>query len=340
MTIQQIVSPDRIEPELQKIWEELAKENKMRASLFNLIIYHRYSARTDYFRNIASKLIEQYPCRILFVSEDSKGDFLKTAVSIAIPKGKEATFACDQIDIGVAGDGIIQVPFLLLSHLLPDLPTTLLWTEDPCQSHPLFSPLCKMASRIIFDSEAADNLACFTKQVLSLVDSGYEVADLNWARTEGWRDLLAFLFDPPDHTEMLSRINHVQITYNNLATEFFCHLKVQSTYLLAWLTARLKWAPNQIKTEIQETKWEKLGPGTIVSILIETSAEEKFDCFRIKERYHSVMIQTSSPIKCDLPYQFQLGQTATGQSLIQEICKKGTSSHFLQTLRAIGENRC
>lgn len=335
MTIQQIVTPDRIEPELQRIWEELSKENKMRASLFNLIIYHRYSERTDYFRNIASKLIQQYPCRVLFISEDLKGDYLKTAVSIAMPKGKESTFACDQIDIGVAGSGVEQVPFLLLAHLLPDLPITLLWTEDPCKPHPLFKPLCKMSHRIIFDSESADDLSCFTKRVLDLANRGFEVADLNWARTEGWRDLLAFLFESPEHINALSRLSHIHLAYNNRSTEFFCHLKVQSTYLIAWLKARLQWKKNLPEIKIQEVTWDKLGPGTIVAVHLETTQKESFDCCRIQERYHSVLIQTSTAEKCDLPYQFLLGQAATGQSLIQEICKKGTSIHFLQTLQAL-----
>ena len=70
MTIQQIVAPELIESELIKIWEALAKENKMRASLFNLIVFNRLSPRTDYIRSIVQKVDEKFPCRTLFVSED------------------------------------------------------------------------------------------------------------------------------------------------------------------------------------------------------------------------------------------------------------------------------
>ncbi|HAB99095.1 MAG TPA: hypothetical protein DCE71_04665 [Parachlamydiales bacterium] len=112
MTIQQIVSPDQIEKQLQSIWEALVKENKMRASLFNLIVYTHLSARTDYFRSIVQKVIEKFPCRILFISfdPDTSQSYLKTAVSVVTPSQGETTIACDNIDIGVAGSEIEKVP--------------------------------------------------------------------------------------------------------------------------------------------------------------------------------------------------------------------------------------
>jgi hypothetical protein len=48
-----------------------------------------------------------------------------------------------------------------------------------------------------------------------------------------------------------------------------------------------------------------------------------------------VKIFITSKEKCDLPYQFVLGKTATGQSLVQEICTKGTSTHYLGMLATL-----
>lgn len=349
MSIQQIISPDKIESELMKIWEGLAKENKMRASLFNLIIFNRYSERTDYIRNIVQKVIEKFPCRILFISEDPAADhpYLKTAVSVAMPQNSESSIACDNIDIGVGGAFLERVPYVLLPHLLPDLPVTLLWAEDPCKAHPLFQPLSKLAGRIIFDSESADSLLAFSKTVLELREkTQIDIADLNWARTEGWRDLIAFVFDTPERLTELQHLKQLTLTYNARPTEFFCHLKIQSMYLLSWLSDRLNWTcktANQklqfqfesFSASIESTEWEKLGPGTIIGARFETKKDSLVDCARIKDRYHYVEIQISSPEKCDLPYQFVLGQTATGQSLVKEICMKGTSDHYIAMLRQL-----
>ena len=70
MTTQQIVDPSQIEPELLKIWEKLAAQNTMRASLFNLIVFNRLSTRTDYVRSIVQKVVDKFPCRTLFISSD------------------------------------------------------------------------------------------------------------------------------------------------------------------------------------------------------------------------------------------------------------------------------
>jgi glucose-6-phosphate dehydrogenase assembly protein OpcA len=303
MSTQQIVTPDQIEPKLKEIWDSLAKENKTRACLFNLIVFNRYSPRTDYVRSIVQKVIDKFPCRVLFISEDPKADkaYLKTAVSVVVAEGPESSVACDYIDIGVAGDDLKKAPFLLLPHLIPDLPVTLLWTEDPSVDHSLFEPLRQLANRIIFDSESANSLLDFSKMVLSLNEKGYDVADLNWARTEGWRDLIGSLFNTPERLEGLQDLATLSIQYNARSTEFFCHLKIQAMYLLSWLFQRLHWnfkcASKDLKfifethtATIESTEWEKLGSGTVTTIHFETKKKEVFDCSRIKDRYHYVNI--------------------------------------------------
>lgn len=349
MTIQQIVDPSNIEPELLRIWEGLAKENKVRASLFNLIVFTRFSPRTDYFRSIVQKVVEKFPCRTLFISHDpdSPKPYLKTAISVVSPSGKEVSIACDQIDIGVAGPNLEQVPFVILPHLIPDLPTYLLWAEDPSVPNPLFAELAKFATRIIFDSESADSLLAFAKTLLDFhKKTGIDVADLNWARTEGWRDLIASTFHSGQKRELLKQISFLKIVYNAHETEFFCHLKIQAMYLLAWASSRLNWPFEKatptlhfhfksVDARIQSEEWEKLGPGTVISVSLHTSDGHQFDAARIPNEYHHVKIQFSSPDQCDLPYRFVLGQTATGQSLVKEICTKGTSAHYLDMLKEL-----
>lgn len=352
MNIQQIVDPDQIEPQLMKIWEELARENKMRASLFNLIIFNSLSRRTDYFRSVVQKVVEKFPCRSLFITSDPQTEqsYLKTAVSVLFQQPAESTTACDQIDIGVAGSCHEKVPFLILPHLLPDLPIYLLWTEDPSLFHPLFEPLSKMATRIIFDSEAADDLALFSKTVLNLrKKTKADIADLNWARTEGWRDLIASTFDRPDRHALLKKIEKVNISYNAQETEFFVHLKIQAMYLLSWLASRLDWKCTQKTKElvfhfegnhtatIESVVWEKIGSGTLIGVDFKMEDGYRFECSRIAEMYHHVKILISSTVSCELPFNYVLGKTATGQSLVQEITRCGTSEHYLEMLKKLEE---
>lgn len=350
LTIQQIVDPSDIEPELLRIWETLAKKNKIRASLFNLIVFNRLSPRTDYFRTIVQKIVEKFPCRTLFISHDPDAPkaYLKTAISVVTTQsGAGESVACDQIDLGVAGPDLDRIPFVILPHLTPDLPSYLLWAEDPSVPHPLFAPLSKLATRIIFDSESADNLPAFAKAILSFHENtGIDVADLNWARTEGWRDLIASSFNAKERQELLKQISQIKIVYNARETEFFCHLRIQAMYLLAWSSSRLLWkfegaSPSlefrfdKVLAKILPAKWEKLGPGTLISVAIHTADGHTFEAGRIEDQHHNVKIQFSSTKQCELPYRFLLGQTATGQSLVKEVCTKGTSSHYLGMLKEL-----
>ena len=340
MSAQLLVNPEQIESELLKLWDQLSKE-KIRACLFNLIVFNKLSARTDYIRNTVQKVSEKYPCRVLFISSDpeSPHPYLKTAVSVV----GGGNIACDYIDIGFSGSEIEKVPFLLLPHFVPDLPISLLWTEDPSFDHPLFEPLVKLSSRIIFDSESADSLLSFAKTILKLQERGIDTADLNWARTEGWRDLIASLFPSK---QLLDQIEEVKISYNGRTTEVFCHLKVQSLYVLAWLASRLGWkfvkAGKEMsfifekqKGQISSVTWENLGSGTITSIDFSLKEGHLFSCSRDKKEYHRVNIQISSQEKCELPSNYVLGKTATGQTLIKEIINQGTSSHYIEMLKEI-----
>jgi glucose-6-phosphate dehydrogenase assembly protein OpcA len=340
MTAQTLTEPDKIEAELLRLWNGVSKE-KTRACLFNLIVFAEHSERMDYIRDIANKVSEKYPCRVLFISSDpNAAPYLKTAVSVV----GTGSVACDYIDIGVGGHEFQRVPFVILPHLIPDLPVSLLWAENPNVDHPLFEPLSKLSGRVIFDSESADSLLAFSKRVLALkAKTGLPVADLNWARTAGWRDLLASVF----HDEAdLDKITCLKITYNDRTTPSFYHVKVQAFYLLAWLCNQLNWQFEKASQKLDfffskqtahlvPASWENLGPGAILSLHIETSTGRQYDCARIPHQEHHVLIQSACAEACDLPYQFVLGKTIVGQSLVKEIVTKGTSNHYLATLEAL-----
>jgi glucose-6-phosphate dehydrogenase assembly protein OpcA len=319
-----VVDPARIEPELLRLWEELSKENKTRACLFNLLIFSSLSYRTDYFRTIVQKVIEKFPCRVLFISldEESKQSYLKTAVSVI----SSGSIACDQIDIGVTQETLSQVPYLLLPHLVPDLPIYLLWGEDPSLPNPLFQPLVHLATRVIFDSESTNDLSRFSKAVLKVYEEK-DVADLNWARTEGWRDLFISLFETTD----LSSAKRLTITYNDHTTPFFGHTQIQALYISHWLSSRLQW---NIPVEISSADWQNVGPGNLIAIEFET-AQTHVIAKRNEQNPSHIRIEISSKEKCDLPYQFVLGKSSTGQSLAKEITRQGTSNHYRDVLKKI-----
>ena len=288
MTASHIVPPSKIQAELNSMWSSLDNKNKMRASLFNLIFYSKKSSRDEYTRKIAQKIIEKFPARIFFISSDPETNDspVKTAVSIMSAEQGEFEITCDFIEVAVTKETENQVPFIILPHIIPDLPIFLVWAEDPTHNTPLLQELQKFATRLIFDSETAEDLPGFAKSILKMkTDSNCEIADLNWARLESWRDLLSAVFKEPANLNKLRKIRSLKITYNAHETPFFCHTRIQSIYLQSWLACRLQWtleksdvkndimnfsylnmAKEKISVTIQSQRYAQLPPGLIISL--------------------------------------------------------------------------
>lgn len=353
MTSMQIVPPSKIQSTLDALWEAKENKNKMRASLFNIIFFTEKSPREDYIRKIAYKLIEKFPARIFFISADpNSADELKTAVSVLSTKQGDFDITCDLIEITVSGKDAAKIPLLLLPHIVPDLPVFLVWANDPNRNAGLCEELKQFATRIIFDSESTEDLAAFSQAVLQIQKAySCEVADLNWARLENWRALISSIFSKPEQIEKLQKTTSLEITFNAQETPFFCHTKIQSIYLQAWIASRLKWIPTdfspsflsffyqfhdkKIEVHLKEVKNTSLPPGMILSLEMKTSDEDHFVFSRDPKLPHQISFQYSSAQECFLPTQMLVTKGESGQSLVKEICHKGTSGHYIDALKII-----
>lgn len=358
MTVHTLSSPSEIQAELSRIWDSMEGANKMRASLFNLIFYTQKNERAAYIRKIAHKVVEKFPSRVILVTtdKDSKENYLKTSVSV-IPASKgEYDIACDMIEIEAAGDQQMRIPFVILPHILPDLPIYLIWAEDPTQANPLCYSLEKFASRLIFDSESTDNLPRFAQAVLDQrAKTRSDIADLNWARLETWRDVISNVFYNPEKLEQLYRTKSIEITFNAQETEFFCHTSIQAIYLQGWLASQLDWQfqdvgkhnegikfaylnnNTPIEVAIKAARYSQFAPGSIVSLDLTTDKEEHFAFARSLNQAHQIGVTYSTPNSCDLPSIYIFTKGESGQSLVKEITYKGTSQHYLNVLTLVSK---
>lgn len=351
-----LVSPGDIQNALNRIWESLETTSTTRACLFNLIFYTQKNHRSAYIHRIAQKVVEKFPSRVIFLSVDSevKDPYLHTEVSILKSSAGEFDVACDYIQIDAGGSFRERVPFVVLPHMIPDLPVYLVWAEDPSQEDLLNQALAPFASRLIFDSEDADNLVHFASSVLNQQAKFHcEIADLNWARIESWRDMFMMAFYAPEKLKQIQSSKNITISYNAQETPFFCHTKIQAVYLQAWLACQLGWTFQSVKNEqnhllfsyktesgsvaisIDPAQHATLPPGLILSVNILTASEETFSFCRHLELLHQITYQRSTPNQCDLPCHYIFAKAESGHSLVKEICHRGTSQHYLKVLNLI-----
>ena len=345
-----LVNPALIESELEKIWDSLQGTNKMRACLFNLIIYSKKSQRVGYLNEVTQKIIEKFPCRIIFVTYDEActSHELKTSVSVLTADEGAYEIVCDFIEVEVCSKDHPRVPFVILPHILPDLPIYLLHADDPSEKNPVAEKLEHLAHRIIFDSEAAGNLPLFAKAVLSHSERcNADVADLNWARTEGWRTLFASVFRGDEALEDIRGAKTIEICYNGRATDYVCHTNIQAIYFQAWLALQLNWTMNKVTTpstfhysgpkgpvtiSLKPEQIDEVSPGRILSIEITTDKQNHYLFKRKKTCPNHVQIERSTPEMCLLPASYVLDKDISGQSLVKEICHTGTSKHYTNVL--------
>ncbi len=352
----QIIHPADIESELDRIWDSLQGSNKMRACLFNLIIYAKKCQRIGYLNQTAQKVIEKFPSRIIFVTYDDtcSSQDLRTSVSVMTADEGEFEIVCDLIEVEVCSKDHPRIPFVILPHILPDLPIYLVHADDPSFENPIAEKLEHLADRIIFDSEAACDLPAFANAVLSHnLRCGADVADLNWARIEGWRQLFANVFKSPEELERLKHADKISISFNSKETDYLCHTNIQSVYLQAWIAVQLGWILKKVTSKEKHLMFyyesefgkiesviipdssEEVSPGRPLLIEIETNQEYRYSFKRNLNFPHHVMIKKSSPEFCSLPTNYVLNKDVSGQSLVKEIFHKGTSLHYTRVLQLL-----
>lgn len=345
-----IIHPSAIETELERIWDSLQGTNKMRACLFNLIIYTMKNERRDYLIDFAKKVIQRFPSRIIFVTVDETPDEeqLKTGVSVMTADERECSIVCDYIDIEASGKHHARVLFVVLPHILPDLPVYLVFANDPCKKDPVERQLESFATRTIYDSETTESLPCFANALFEHIQSSQEeIADLNWARIEGWRSLLADTFHTSEKLECLKQAVEIEITFNSIETTSICHTRVQAVYLQGWLACQLGWTLKnvtkdafeyeQIIVKLTLSKMESIPAGRIISLEIKSSEDRHFAFKRSPDNPHHIQIQVSSKESCMMPSYFIFDRDESGQSLVREICHKGTSQHYLALLTMLSK---
>lgn len=347
------VDPSAIQDELSKLWDSLETANTTRACLFNLIFYTHKAHRFSYVQKIADHLVKKFPARIILIAVDTacQEEALTTSISILPSSPGEYDVACDLIQIETSLLTAERIPFIVLPHILSDLPVYLMWAEDPLANPPLLQQLEKFSSRLIFDSEAASNLPEFARNLLkSYQQEHMDIADLNWARIEDFRDLIAASFHSKERQELLSQISSLRIRYNSAPSLFFCHTRIQALFIQTWLATQLGWNFHRVETEadtltllyqgpievhIHPVFKPELPPGLVLSIEIYTQSDVHV-LFEIQETNTTQIITYfSTPTICEMPSTFVCSKGKSGHSLIKEIYHRGTSPHFLKVLQAI-----
>lgn len=317
-------------------------EKEIKGHLFNLLIYTTEKRRADYFEKMVHSLIEKFPSRVIHIRCDKeRGKHVKL---------EPCDHKCEHLTLSTSLENLSEVPFVLLPHLVPDLPIYLLWGDDPTADNPILPKLEKLATRLIFDTECAGSLQTFAQKMLNKVETlNIEFMDISWAEIAGWRDVISQVFNSKSQLKYLRNCNYIHIKYNQLQDDYINHDSVQAIYLQGWLAAQLEWKFKKLeeidgehhltyekrKVVLTPQKRRTLNPGLIFEISCIDDNNLK-TTLTFADQQSKVMVYISTPDHCEVPYSLQLQAMQTGATAMKEMFYFRPSHHYRNMLKAIG----
>jgi len=353
MTTQPCIEIANIEKELELLYKQNGNSNATRAGLFNFIVYSPDKERSPELLSIVKRTTELFPCRILFIQRDpnKEASHLKVSVSTEKIGRSDGKVLCDLIQIEVSASELERIPFLILPHLVPDLPTYLLWGQDPTLPNPILQELLKIATRLIFDAHWANNLQQLSQRLLKLFqNSKFEGIDLAWASLSGWREVLAQAFDAPEKLVDLKNAKEIKITYNGQGPA----RRLTAIYLQGWLAAQLEWKFLAKEHYLNEIVLAYASPIHEISVrLIPLDSSDlklevisKFelssfngDSYFLEKQPNvsKVLLHLASTSSCELPCTLQLPKVDRGFNYMKELFYFRQSEHYLNMLEMIAQ---
>jgi glucose-6-phosphate dehydrogenase assembly protein OpcA len=271
-----------IEGELARVWREAAAADsaqdrgegaaRVRATLANVVLLqYGCDLPSRELDNLLAEVCLGFPSRFEIVryfpeglAAAGGGDRpLRTAVSSRCFLAQSGAHICsEEIYVDVAQNGVAHVHNLLLSVLVPDVPSIVVLLSDPLAgNNPDFLKLVEsvtaLADRVIYNS---DLLADYSESLAVMLDDkesgfqGQEISawadrgtvtaseesrfrDLAWRLNRRWRLLIAEQFDG-GRAEMLSSLSNIQIDVR-CGTDGM--LTGAALLLAGWMANALSW---------------------------------------------------------------------------------------------------
>lgn len=255
------VNVETIEQALASLWKS-AFENEgeggvIRARSCNLVVIAQNRAEAETLPAILAQVSEWQPSRSIIAfredHEDRSGMQAWISAQCSVPFAGGPQVCCEAIVVAATGGAGSELPYTILSLLVPDLPVFLYWRSFKESDRELVEKMTQFSNLLIVDSHASKNDVRSRDRLLELVTQAprrIAVRDLNWSRLTAWRDLIAQFFDTPSLRHCVWEISEVNI-HRTLAKAG--SIPSRTLLLTGWLATRLKW--ERISTERAGDDW-------------------------------------------------------------------------------------
>ncbi len=245
-----------IEPELRALWKRASSREEegavIRACSCNFVVLARDRYEAESLLPILARISEWHPCRSLIACRESEEEdeghpssphmhaWISAQCSVPFAGGPQI---CSEV-ITVAARSIAASDLLntMVGLLIPDLPVFIYWRSFNNEDRGPIEHIARFANTLIVDSHATRDDATARDRLMELMlnpPANIGVRDLNWARLNAWRDVVAQFFDNPSFRQQAFDISEVEIE-RDIATSG--GIPTRTLLLTGWLASRLGWS--------------------------------------------------------------------------------------------------
>lgn len=256
-----------IEQQLKALWKSAAANETEGAVILarscNLVVFAQNRAEAQAILPLLARIAEWHPSRsIIFYresDEESAGHpvtphvhaWISAQCSTPLSGGRQV--CSETVTLAARTNAIDDLLSTLVSLLIPDLPVFLYWRSFRASDPELVRRMAQLAQMLIVDSHTSKDDPANRQGLLELlIDLGADipVRDLNWARLNAWRDLIAQFFDPPEARPLVREISEVEI-YRDISAAG--NIPTRTLLLTGWLAGRLSW--ERLSAERSGDQW-------------------------------------------------------------------------------------
>ena len=219
-----------------------------RTSVLNLVVHSSDETIARRTSTIINDLASNHPSRVITFTATSDphafDDDIDAHVSTNCHTASGERFAScyEMIEIKSPPDSLDEMPSLIVSLAIPDLPTFVWWPGQPPLDDRRFRRIALAANRLIVDSLDFQQCVPSLKHFAELCcDVTHEcvLSDLNWARLTPWRSMMSQFFDMPDCRWALDNVTALKLDYGHSTGERLN--AAQALLFTGWLASRLGW---------------------------------------------------------------------------------------------------
>ena len=286
------VHPEQILKDLRELWASLGHDQVdggvLRACSMTLAVTAGDDADTDSVRQTLGVLMHSHPSRAMIVRDVPNAAEMNAHIFSECwkPFGSSQQICSEGIEITPGHGALDEVARFIVPLRAPDLPVVL-WRRGALgRDNRRFEGLLALADKVIFDTFDTPDAAGAVGYLRGLQTSGRRVADLNWTRLTGWREVVAHLFD--DAAVSADDVTAVNIAHGG------GRMTTSALYFASWIRSALPSAP----VIVDAVSAPAHQPGGLVSIEFTTPTDHltlrqtEFGCVEVTgagRNYHTAL---------------------------------------------------